>query len=901
MSSGQAIGVRAAVGSIVLIGIGALAPRGAGQTVLAELRLPGEFGPIGEAVGVLGDLTGDGVMDVLVAGKVGTFVKSGADGSDLAFASNNNEAPLAVDGAGDLDGDGTPDFVTVTVERIRACSGADGSLLWGAPAGTGSNFKADVEALGDVSGDGVPDVAVSEAQVPNFPQLRVFSGANGALLYSETHTAFSMDSVEWDGTPGLELVVGEPDFVQHAAKSGRVRVIEPVGGATLATFFAGNDDQIGRSVATLGDVSGDGVPDLIASTAVIFGETTAWSGADGSVLYPLPSTFYFNIEGVGDVTGDGRPDFVGGGPGGGVGGIGTAQVRNGASGALVQGLSIPEAGAFRSFKGPGDVSGDGIPDLLVGSTGAVFQNIPSARLLQLPGGQLLQMLTNPTGATGLGRALDRVGDFDGDGDQDFVLGSTAGATIFSDEGDVLGQIASPALSIFGAGAVAVAGPGDVDGDGVPDVALGNGTNGASFNGRIALYSGADGSLIAEVLGALGDELGLAVVDVPDRTGDGVRDLWVSAPAIDLSGLTNVGEVRLLSGADLSLVSSLHGDVETNELFGTTLDADGDFDHDGVNDLAVGGAGGTMYIVSGATGLELARQVSTMPQPSLYASFAGDADGDGHEDYLAREPFYFDSPVPPIQPPGRVRLYSGASGVLLWQQIGTVPNGLLGMNAAGAGDVNGDGFADVAFTEASGDADTSSGTVYILSGVDGSTLDVYALPPGAGGIQPGAVMSAGYVDAGGCGDVIAGIPSLGNNGGAQLLASSAGGVHGFVDLGFGKPGAGGFTPELRGYGNLAAGGQVTIKVRYIQPFTNGSWFIGLSQGNLPFKQGVLVPSPFGPFFQFLVGSGPLGQITFTGTNPSASLTGLSLYHQFWFADPAATAGLSASNGMREIFK
>jgi hypothetical protein len=163
------------------------------------------------------------------------------------------------------------------------------------------------------------------------------------------------------------------------------------------------------------------------------------------------------------------------------------------------------------------------------------------------------------------------------------------------------------------------------------------------------------------------------------------------------------------------------------------------------------------------------------------------------------------------------------------------------------------------------------------------------------------MSAGYVNAGGCHELIAGVPTLGGNGGAHILASSQGGVHGFIDLGFGKPGTGGFTPELRGYGNLAANGQVTIKVRYIKPFTTGAWFIGVSQGNLPFKQGVLVPSPFGPFFQFIVGSGPIGQITFTGNNGPSVFAGLSIYHQFWFVDPAATAGLSASNGMREIFK
>ena len=91
------------------------------------------------------------------------------------------------------------------------------------------------------------------------------------------------------------------------------------------------------------------------------------------------------------------------------------------------------------------------------------------------------------------------------------------------------------------------------------------------------------------------------------------------------------------------------------------------------------------------------------------------------------------------------------------------------------------------------------------------------------------------------------------------------------------------------------------MRDIKPFTSGAWFIGLSQGNLPFKQGVLVPSPLGPFFQFIVGSGPIGQITVFGNNGPAVFAGLAIYHQFWFVDGAATAGVSASNGMKEIFK
>ncbi|HZL98888.1 MAG TPA: VCBS repeat-containing protein, partial [Planctomycetota bacterium] len=866
------------------------------QQLLSELKLPGEFGSIGDAVGGLGDVDGDGVPDLLVAGKVGTFVKSGADGSTLAFASNGNELPLATDASGDLDGDGTTDFLTATAATVRACSGADGALLWSAPAGTGSNFKGAVEAVGDIDGDGVPDVALSESQVPNFPQLRVFSGADGRVLYAETHTAFAMDAVEWDGTPGLELVVGDPDFSPAGTATGRVRVIEPLDGATLATFLGGQTGgKIGRSVASLGDVSGDGVPDVIASPSSTLGVTTVWSGADGSVLYPLPSTFFFHIERVGDVTGDGKADFVGGGPGGGVGGFGSGQLRNGATGALIQTLAILELTSFKSFKGPGDLNADGVPDLLVGSSGAGLQGVSSARALALPGGALLQHITNPAGGAGLGRAMDGLGDFDGDGQGDFVLGSTDGAVVFGLDGDVLAQVDAPSTSILlGVGSVAVAGPGDVDGDGVPDVALGNGLGGPNFHGVIALHSGATGAVLHSLVGeAPTTELGWAIADVPDRNGDGVRDLWVSAPAAEVEGVTSAGEVRLLSGTNLALLDSVHGDATSNHFFGWTLDADGDLDQDGVPDLAVGSRGGVAYVISGATGKELLRKTSPSPQDPAYPSFVGDADGDGVEDLLVREPLF------PVA--GRVRLYSGATGLALWEALGAHETSNLGETAAGAGDVNGDGFADVAISERSDDATLRSGTVWVRSGPDGRVLDEHALPPDGNTLVPGALLAAGLVDEGGCGDLLAGIPGLANNGGAQILASSAGGVHGFIDLGFAKPGTGGLSPELRGYGDLSAGGLVTIKLRHAKPSTTGAWFIGMTEGNLPFKQGVLVPSPLGFFLTVPLGTNGAGEVSITAPNPNSVFLGLSLYQQFWFVDPAATAGLSASNGMEEIFK
>jgi hypothetical protein len=150
-------------------------------------------------------------------------------------------------------------------------------------------------------------------------------------------------------------------------------------------------------------------------------------------------------------------------------------------------------------------------------------------------------------------------------------------------------------------------------------------------------------------------------------------------------------------------------------------------------------------------------------------------------------------------------------------------------------------------------------------------------------------------------VLLGIMTLEGNGGARAYASAQGGVHGFTDLGHAKATATGALPTLKGYGGLAAGELVTLRARHAPPFKPGSWFIGLAGGALPFKQGVLVPSPLGPFFTFSVGSNGQGEFSITAPNPPGVFTGLSLYHQFWFQDPGASAGVTATNGMQETFQ
>jgi hypothetical protein len=53
--------------------------------------------------------------------------------------------------------------------------------------------------------------------------------------------------------------------------------------------------------------------------------------------------------------------------------------------------------------------------------------------------------------------------------------------------------------------------------------------------------------------------------------------------------------------------------------------------------------------------------------------------------------------------------------------------------------------------------------------------------------------------------------------------------------------------------------------------------------------------------FPIAANGSGVFSISAPNPASVFTGLALWHQIWFADAAALAGVSATNGMKEIFK
>ncbi|HEX5010849.1 MAG TPA: VCBS repeat-containing protein [Planctomycetota bacterium] len=907
-----------------LVTLAVLGAVGRAQTQLDTFALPGPFGDVGDEVASAGDFDGDGALDALAAGAQAVAVFSGATGAQLAAVPNlAGITPLSIVSLPDVDGDGLRDAVLGDGVSARAISLADGHPLWSQAGSFGGSIGWSMAVLNDIDGDGFPDVAVGEPDADplglnSAGSVWVLSGDSGALIHRIDGTAAQQQiglgvdaGPDLDRDGRLDLFVADVTYKVGGVTVGRVRVQSAADGTLLESIENGKQDfNFGRILANAGDLDGDGDDDVVVSANESGIGLKAYSSVTGKKLW-VDAVFPSAIAGVGDVTGDGVPDVVNG-----VASFfltGAARVLNGVTGQLVAGFSAAGGQSFADLAALGDTDGDGVPELLASEGGTPpYSTAPVTALhVALPAGGVLHHFANQHGEDGLGAVVDALGDTDGDGAADWLVASAHRVVVFSgaDHGALV-DVDPDLTGLTSVFASASGGAlGDVDGDGVTDIALGNGLFGGvafSGDGRVRVLSGASGESLAVRDGplSLAESFGGHVAATTDHDGDGIRDLYVSSSTKDFAGFVNAGEVALVSGATLETLLTLHGLPQTTGDFGQSVDASADVTGDGVPEVAIGSSeewpgqlnGGALYILDGATHATLFRKDAAPNAALITGALTPDLDGDDVADFLSAEPFYVVSGEPDAR--GRVRAWSGATGLLLWERTGPWPQAQFGSSIAGVGDVNGDGYADVGATshpQVSGTA----GTLTLLSGPTGSTLDDVAVDGGT--LFLGQIRSAGHFDAGGCADVLVGAPGYINDGGALVYASSQGGVHGFVDLGLAKAGSNGETPTLRGYGDLAAGGLVTITARHALPFKHCTWFIGLSQGNVPFKQGTLVPSPAGPFFAIGLFADAEGTVSLSAANPPPVFTGLSLYHQFWFSDPAALAKVSASNGMREIFK
>ena len=390
-----------------------------------------------------------------------------------------------------------------------------------------TGFASSLTTVGDLDGDGVPDYVVGAYQHfwhDNLKQGRVFvfSGQSGTLLRildlprprhggGSGATPFSGAAFGWavasagdidqDSTP--DLLIGA--FNQN--ERGEVYIFSGKTGALLSSLPSPQPQQsagFGWSVASLGDLTGDQIPEFMVGAFAHdgIGRVFVFNGKDNSLVWtlappsPESASFGWSIAEANDLDRDGTPDIVVGAPYTSVGEVsarGRAYAFSGQTGKLLYTIDDPRPRAGAVFgwcvTTGGDYNEDGVSDILIGAPYKDTSNTRAAGEAFLFSGQngaLLMTLRNPAPTksySGFGLALTSSPDLNQDGVPEILIGAPfqtvdefhlQGEAFLFDgrSGRHLSTFDNPFPhqgSMFG---YTLASPGDVNGDAVPDFAIG---------------------------------------------------------------------------------------------------------------------------------------------------------------------------------------------------------------------------------------------------------------------------------------------------------------------------------------------------------------------------------------------------------------------------------------------
>ena len=338
----------------------------------------------------VGDIDGDGKPDI-VTGNSGSGLglqvyrnTSAVDSITFAeqdFATGNVPTILAL---GDLDGDGLIDVAVggtnngVSILRNQSVSGTVAFAPYVLPGVFAAADSAIGIAIGDMDGDGKPDLVLLHCIAGGAPVLSVYLNTSAGGVFSFTR---GIDLVP-GSLPAHVLVRdlngdGKQDIVIANVQDSTISVFQNTSAGAALSFTKTNyKSGDGPLQVVAGDVNGDGKPDLVVANSGNYAGNNSstisvfLNNSNGSLSFSGPTTYPANLSpegiGIGDLDGDGRPDIV---TGNNIQGVSAVCVMRNTGNGFAAPVSYSSA-LFTADIAVCDLDGDGYPDILTQSNGA---------------------------------------------------------------------------------------------------------------------------------------------------------------------------------------------------------------------------------------------------------------------------------------------------------------------------------------------------------------------------------------------------------------------------------------------------------------------------------------------------------------------------------------------------
>lgn len=718
----------------------------------------------GRYLSCAGDVNGDGFSDVIIGapgydngeldeGRIFLYLGnvSGLPPSpSWTFESNQASAfcgPVA--SAGDVNGDGFCDVLTSAFSYsnsepgegkcyafLGSSSGLNTAPIWSFEGNQNYAYLGQsLSSAGDINGDGYADILIGSPSYDNGEmdegRVYVFHGtATGiaatpaSILESNKIAAlfgFSISSAgDIDGDGYGDVIIGAKGFTNNESSEGKAFVYKGSStGLNTTPVWSNEGNQAsafyGHSVASAGDINGDGYSDIIIGAHWFDnddaeeGQAYVYTGSPHGI-YPENNQDYesdqttshlgYSLASIGDINSDGFSDISISAPhfDTGLTNVGRVFIFHGKAVGLgdtadqvLDGTADNELFGW-SISTAGDVNGDGFGDIVVGAPQYSNGEINEGRIYVFSGNTsglnaspVLTVESNQAGSQ-LGFCVAGAGDANGDGYSDIL----ASAPYYNNQGQVSlftgsagGANATPQWVLDGTQAEAhfgysLASAGDVNGDGFSDVIIGAPLydNGQTDEGRVCLYVGSSAGLnttpawIGESDQA-NARYGHSVSSAGDVNNDGYSDIIIGANLFD-GTQSNEGRAYLYHGNPSGLNTNFSWSASSGQnsvQFGCAVATAGDVNNDGFGDVIVGAyqfTNGRTYLYQGGpSGLEsIAAWIEESDQSGSQfgysAASAGDVNGDGFGDIIIGAPLYDDGQADE----GKAFLYYGNSGTAL---------------------------------------------------------------------------------------------------------------------------------------------------------------------------------------------------------------------------------------------